>query len=559
MLQKMTTPQGRMASVRALRLSWLSMSALLIGALIMAPVISVALTALAPDKGSIAHLASTILPDYILNTAFLVIGVGLGTMIIGTGTAWLVAMCNFPGRTLFEWALIVPLAMPAYIIAYAYTDFLSHPGPVQSALRDITGWGPRDYWFPNVRSVGGAVTMFVFVFYPYVYLMARTAFLQQSTAHLAASRVLGASAWSTFWSVALPLARPAIAGGVALALMETLADFGAVSHFGVHTFTTGIYRALISMYDTVAAAQLSMMLLGVVVLILALERLERHRARYASSVAMKELPRYNLRGAAAWSAVLACALPVLLGFLLPTAILLHLSLVDGHEIVSDRYMHLIANSLTLAALAALAVAALGFVLAYAARSRPGPVTRVASQFSRLGYAIPGTVIAIGIVVPLATADNAIDAFARETLGLSPGLILTGSIAALILAYVVRFLAVGLNSIEAGFEKVPVRYDEVARTLGRREPSVILSVHLPLLKGPLLAAMLLVFVDVMKELPATLILRPFNYDTLAIQAYRLASDERLAQASTPSLILVMVGLVPVILISRRIRSSVRAPA
>lgn len=545
-------------SVRSLHVSWLTLGALFIGALVMAPVVSVVLAALAPDKGSIAHLASTTLPDCILNTAVLVIGVGLGTMIIGTGTAWLVTMCSFPGRGFFEWALIVPLAMPAYIIAYAYTDFLSHPGPVQTLLRDLTGWGPRDYWFPNVRSVGGAVTMFVFVFYPYVYLMARTAFLQQSSCHLAASRVLGASAWSTFWSVALPLARPAIAGGLTLALMETLADFGAVSHFAVQTFTTGIYRALISMYDTVAAAQLSVMLLGFVVVILAVERLERSRARYASGVT-RELPRYHMRGAAAWGAVLACTLPVLLGFLLPTVILLHLSWMDGHEIISDRYLHLTLNSVTLAALAAFAVTIFAFALCYAARAQHGPLTRFVSQFSRLGYAVPGTVIAIGIIVPMATMDNAIDSLLRETLGISPGLLLTGSIAALIFAYVVRFLAVGLNGIEAGFEKVPLRYDEVARTLGRKRLSVVPSIHFPLLRGPFLAVMLLVFVDVMKELPATLILRPFNYDTLAIQAYRLASDERLAQASTPSLILVMAGLLPVILISRRIRSSVRTPA
>jgi iron(III) transport system permease protein len=541
---------------RARQRSGLSIFAVVIGCLLITPVISVVISAAAPDSGTLAHLARTVLADYIVNTTILVFGVGFGTLFIGTSTAWLVTMCRFPGQRFFEWALIMPLAMPAYIIAYAYTDLLSHPGLVQSGLRDLTGWGPRDYWFPNVRSLGGAVTMFVFVLYPYVYLLSRSAFLQQSSCYADASRSLGRSAWNTFWTVTLPLARPAIAGGVTLAVMETLADFGAVSHFGVQTFTTGIYRALLSMNDATAAAQLSTMLLGVVFLVVMLERWERRTARYVNSRNARDLHEYDLEGARAWGATALCALPVLLGFVIPVVVLGHLSWLDGHSIVSGRYFNLIANSLILASLAATVIVMIAFFLAYSARVRPGKLTGTANRLAGLGYAVPGSIIAVGILIPLASFDNALDAFARETFGFSLGLLLTGSIAGLIFAYVVRYMAVGLNGLDAGFGKIPPHLDEAARTLGRGELGVLRAVHLPMLRGTLLTAWLMVFVDVMKELPATLILRPFNYDTLAIQAYRLASDERLAQASTPSLFLVAAGLIPVLILSRRIAASHR---
>ncbi|MEO1205430.1 MAG: iron ABC transporter permease [Pseudomonadota bacterium] len=533
------------------RSRWLAILALGFACLLVMPIISVALSVFSSDDGTIAHLSRTVLPNFLANTVLLVVGVGLGVGVLGTTTAWLVSMCDFPGRRFFEWALIIPLALPAYILAYAYTDLLSHPGLVQTTLREVTGWGPRDYWFPNVRSVGGATVMFILVLYPYVYLLARSAFLEQSTCYTEVSRTLGRSPLSSFIEISLPLARPAIAGGVALALMETLADFGTVSHFGVQTFTTGIYRAWLSMDDLVAAGQLATMLLAVVLTVVVVERMERRRVSYFNSQRVRDLPRYNLTGARAWLAFTACLLPVLFGFLVPVLVLLNLHIIGGHELFSERYARLIGNSLTLGALAAVTAIIIAVVIAYAARLTPGWLSEAAGRLANLGYAVPGSVIAIGILLPLAVFDNAIDGFMRSTFGISTGLLLTGSIAAMVLAYVIRFMAVALNTVEASLGKIPPSMDAASRTLGQTQMGTLWRVHLPLISGGLLTAGLMVFVDVMKELPATLIMRPFNYDTLAVQAYRLASDERLAQAATPSLVLVAAGLIPVIILSRRI--------
>jgi len=531
--------------------NWLAVLAFVIACLLVSPVISVVASIFQPDDGTLAHLSRTVLPTYVSNTFYLVTGVGIGVLVIGTITAWLVAMCDFPGRGFFEWALIVPLAVPAYIIAYAYTDLLSHPGLVQSTLRDVTGWGPRDYWFPEIRSLGGAIGMFILVLYPYVYLLSRTAFLEQSTCYTEVGRTLGRSPFEVFWEVSLPLARPAIAGGVLLALMETLADFGTVSHFGVQTFTTGIYRAWESMDDDIAAGKLAAMLLGVVLTLVLIERSGRRRAGFYNSQRVRDLPRYRLEGVGRWAAVVFCSVPVVFGFLIPIATLVHLSLIDGHNLFSERYLTLILNSLMLAGLAAICAVSIALLIAYSARLLPGWLSAAAGRLANLGYAIPGSVMAIGILLPIAAMDHAIDASMQALFGVSTGLLLTGSIAALVLAYVIRFMAVALNGVESSLGKIPSSMDAAARTLGQSQLGTLWRVHLPLLSGGLMTAALMVFVDTMKELPATLILRPFNYDTLAVQAYRLASDERLAQAATPSLVLVGVGLIPVIVISRRI--------
>ena len=518
------------------------------------PIVGVALSVFFPDNGTIEHLANTVLSEYVSNTLLLALGVSIGVLVIGTTTAWLVVMCEFPGRSFFEWALIVPLAIPAYIMAYAYTDLLSHPGLVQSTLRDITGLGPRDYWFPNVRSLGGAIMMFTLALYPYVYLLARNTFLEQSTCYTEVSLTLGRTRLQTFFEVSLPLARPAIAGGVALTLMETLADYGTVAHFGVRTFTTGIYRAWYAMDDLIAAGQLATMLLAFVLVVVLAERAERRRSRFHNSRRVRELPRTRLSPALASLSFAACLIPVLLGFIIPILMLLNLHFVDGHNLMSDRYGALISNSLILAGTAALAAVAAALIIAYAARLSPGWLTGAAGRIASLGYAVPGSVIAIGILLPMANVDNAIDHFMQSTFGVSTGLIITGSIAALILAYVTRFMAVALNTVEASLGRVAPSMDAAARSLGETQLGTLRRVHLPLIGSGLLTAGLMVFVDVMKELPATLILRPFNYDTLAIQAYRLASDERLAQAATPSLVLVGVGLIPVIILSRRMMST-----
>lgn len=528
-----------------------ALMSLALAALIVVPMVAVIAAAFGANAATLVTLWTTVLPAYLLNTLMLAVGVGLGVTLVGVSTAWLVTMCRFPGRAIFEWALIVPLAMPAYIIAYAYTDLLSHPGIVQSTLRDLTGWGPRDYWFPNIRSTGGAILMFTLVLYPYVYLLARQTFLEQSGNYMNAARSLGLSPVRTFFEVALPLARPAIVGGATLALMETLADFGTVSHFGVQTFTTGIYRALYSMYDDGAAAQLAALLLGIVALLILLERLGRGRARYFRAQADRGCETFRLRGWRAALAMTVCGIPVLLGFVAPVAALMHLATIEGQPIWSTRMLTLTSNSLTLASLASICAVTVAAVIALAARFLPGLLTQLSCRLAALGYAVPGSVIAVGVLVPLASLDRGLKTAFADWFGLEIGLLLVGSIAGLVFAYVVRFLAVALNGLEASLTKIPHNVDSAARVLGETSMGLFRRVHIPLLAGGLMTAALMVFVDVMKELPATLIIRPFNYDTLAIHAYRLASDERLAQASSPALVLVAVGLVPVFILSRRL--------
>ena len=525
--------------------------ATLIAALLAVPVIVLLFNVFAPGQGAWAHLAATVLPEYIANTLWLLAGVSVMVIFGGVSTAWLVTTCGFPGRRMFEWSLILPLAVPAYIMAYAYTDLLQFTGPVQTWLRALTGWHAREYWFPEIRSVGGAIVMLGLVLYPYVYLVVRAAFLEQSVGILEVGRTLGYGAWGSFFRLALPLVRPAIVAGTTLALMETLADFGTVSYFAVPTFTTGIYRAWLSMGDRVAAAQLSVMLLGFVVLLLVLERLSRGRARYYNKGGRLRNARYQLRGIGAWTATLICSVPLLLGFLLPAALLLRMALTEGDAHFGARFVALTLNSVTLASVTAAAAVVLALVMAYALRLRPGPVVQAANRLAGLGYAVPGAVIAIGILVPVARLDNAIDAWMRVNFDISTGLLLTGSIIALVYAYLVRFLAVALQTVEAGLVKITPSMDEAARSLGVGPLGTLLKVHGPLMRGSLLTAALLVFVDVMKELPATFMMRPFNFDTLAVHAYNLAADERLAEASTSALAIVTVSLLPLIFLSRRI--------
>jgi len=533
----------------------LSWSALVVAALFAIPVISVLANVFVPSQGIWQHLVSTVLPQYLANTLWLVLGVGGGVLIGGIGTAWLITMCRFPGRWLFEWALILPLAVPAYVMAYVYTDFLQFTGPVQSLLREITGWGPRDYWFPEIRSLGGAIVMLTLVFYPYVYLLARAAFLEQSVCALEVSRTLGCNVWASFFRVALPLARPAIAAGTSLALMETIADFGTVSFFGVPTFTTGIVRTWFSMGDRIAAAQLSAALLGFVLLVLVLERTSRGRARYFhTSGRYQRLPGYPLTGCRAAIATVFCFLPLAFGFLVPCVLLIDMAVRAGDAQLGTRFVGLAFNSFTLSAVTAVLAVALAVVMAYGLRLRPNRLSLAANRIAAMGYTVPGTVIAVGVLIPFAFVDNALDSWMRERFGVSTGLLLTGSIAALIFAYLVRFLAVSLNAVEASLSKIKPSMDDAARSLGHGPGATLARVHAPLMWGSLLSAGLLVFVDVMKELPATLIMRPFNFDTLAVQAYNLASDERLTESSTASLAIVAVGILPLIALSRAIARS-----
>ena len=524
----------------------------LVAAICLLPIVAVALAAVTGGTESVAHLWSTVLPRYTGTTVLLVSLVAAGTFSIGVGTAWLVTMTRFPGVRALEVLLVLPLAFPSYVLAYAYTFVLDHPGIVQATLRDVTGWGPRDYWFPEVRSLGGAATMFVLVLYPYVYLLARAAFLQQSAGALLAARTLGDSAWSAFRRVSLPMARPAIAAGVLLTVMETIADFGTVSYFGVQTFATGLYTSWFSFADRAGAAQLALCLLIFALMLAMVERAQRGKARFhhAGKRAMR-MPAATLTGGRGVLAWIFCAVPVLCGFVLPCVILISMGIGSEQDLMSRRYQGFLQNSLTLAATAALITMAAAIVVGFYQRLAPGQRSAGAAYVARLGYAVPGGVIAVGLLVPFAAFDNALDAWMRATFDVSTGLLITGSIWLLVAAYMVRFLAAALGAYEGGQSTVHANMDAAARSLGQTPFGALRRVHLPILTPSLLTGLLIVFVDVMKELPATLILRPFNFDTLAVQAYRLASDERLEGAAVPSLVIVAVGLLPVILICRQV--------
>ena len=530
--------------------------ALLVALLVAVPIVSVAANLLTGGSGDTwQHLASTVLPDYVVNTLLLCAGVSVGTILVGVSTAWLVSVHDFPLRRVFEWALVLPLAVPAYVMAYTYTDLLQFVGPVQTWLRSAFSLTPGQYWFPDIRTIGGATLIFIFVLYPYVYLLARAAFLERASGMLEVGRSLGLTAWQSFLRISVPLARPAIAAGASLALMETLADYGAVSYFGVQTFTTGIYRAWFSLGDRVAAAQLSAVLLGFIALILFLERLSRGSARFHNTTGRnRPMPGRRLKGFAALGAIIACTLPLVLGFLVPAGVLLEMAVTEGDAQFGERFVQLARNSFTLSAITALFAVAIAVLLAYAARMSRHAAPRLVNRVVGLGYALPGSVIAVGVLIPVTRLDTWLAGALHSLTGENPGLILTGGIAALVYAYLVRFLTVSLGTVEASLSKITPAMDDAARSLGYGQGETLYRVHLPLLRGSMLTAGLLVFVDVMKELPATLVMRPFNFDTLATQAYTLASDERLTEASTAALAIVAVGVLPLIVISRQIAAS-----
>ncbi|MCK6424055.1 MAG: iron ABC transporter permease [Burkholderiaceae bacterium] len=547
------TPSALADAPATARRPWLLWLALLAAALVAAPLLSVGSNVLVGGTGGTwAHLAATVLPDYIASTLWLCLWVGLGVSALGVGSAWLVTRHEFPGRASFEWLLVLPLAMPAYVIAYAYTDLLQFVGPVQSWLRATFGWTRADYWFPDVRSLGGAAAMFTLVLYPYVYMLARTAFLERAGGMIEVGRSLGLSPFRAFVRLSLPMARPAIAGGVALALMETLADYGTVSYFAVQTFTTGIYRAWFSLGDRVAAAQLALLLLAFVVAVLAFERVSRGGRRYHDTTLRRRGGhRLPLRGPKALLAVAACLAPLLAGFVLPALVLLQLARSDEEAQLGLRFFTLAGNSVLVAGSTALLAVALALLIGYAARVHRGEAARWAHRIAGLGYALPGSVIAVGVLIPVTRLDHAIADAVQALGGARPGLLLTGSIAALVYACLVRYLTAAMQAVDEGLGRITPSMDHAARSLGLTAAQTLRRVHLPMLRGSALTAALLVFIDVMKELPATLVMRPFNFDTLATQAYTLASDERLAEAAVPALAIVAVGLLPMVLLCRSI--------
>ncbi|MEQ1517277.1 MAG: iron ABC transporter permease [Usitatibacteraceae bacterium] len=529
----------------------------IVALLFLVPLLSVGSSVLVADQGAWTHISHTILPGLAANSVLLALGVAIGVSSVGTGAAWLTTNYEFPGRRLLEWTLILPLAMPAYVMAYAYTDVLQYAGPLQGLLRETFGWEAKsDYWFPEIRSLGGAVVMLTLALYPYVYVLARVAFLEQSNTLTEAARNMGLSPRSLFLRVSLPLARPAIAAGVALALMETLADYGTVSYFGVQTFTTGIFNAWFSQGDRIAAARLAVILLGFVVLIMLLEHWARRRARFHQTVGQRRV-RPRLRRGKSWLTTFLCALPIAVGFAIPTLILLKLALTEGDVQFGARFIRLSVNSFGVASITAFIAVSTALALAYVARSSGLRIQAWLNRLVGLGYAVPGTVIAVGVLIPLIALDHFLADTISSLFAVKTGLLLTGGFIALIYAYLIRFLAVALQSVEAGMSKITPSMDDAARSLGSTPMQVMLELHMPLLRTSLITAGLLVFVDVMKELPATLVMRPFNFDTLAVQTYNLAMDERLAEASTAALVIVAVGLIPLIVASRAITKSTRA--
>ena len=525
--------------------------------IVAAPLLAIVWIALFPSENIWPHLATTILPRHSWNTVLLMLGNGIGVFVIGTSTAWLVATSEFPGRRLFEWALLLPLAVPAYIVAFVYTDILEFAGPIQGLLRDIFGWQTkRDYWFPEIRSMGGAMFVMSFVLYPYVYLLARATFLEQSLSLLEVSRTLGRGPWKSFFTVALPLARPAIVVGIALALMETLADFGTVDYFAVNTLTVSIFEVWLGMGNAGGAAQIALVMLAFVVVLISLERIGRRGRRYHDTSNRHTSPsRYRLGATRRWWATISCLLPILIGFIIPAGVLTRHAIVFFDESWNAAFFGFARNSLMLATLAAVAAVAIAVFLAYG-RRMSGRAFGILSRVALLGYAVPGAVLAIGVLIPFARLDNAVDSVARDWFGISTGLVLSGTIFALIFAYVVRFLAVGFGAVEASLGKIQPTMDMAARSLGAGPGRTLWRIHIPLVRGSLIAAGTIVFVDSMKELPATLILRPFNFDTLATHVYQFASDELLEQSALSALTIVLAGILPVILLSRSIRQTQR---
>ena len=545
---------GSAQSLRLSRAVWSFGLAAVLGAVLL-PIAVVLAHLFVPTGDLWAHLASTVLPRYVVNTLWLIAGVGVLTLIGGVGTAWLVSLCRFPGRRFFSWALLLPFAMPAYVIAYTYTGLLDFSGPVQTGLRDLFGWSAGDYPAPNIRSLTGAIVMLSLVLYPYVYLLSRSAFLEQSICSLEVSRTLGCTPAQAMRRVALPLARPSIVAGLALALLEALNEFGAMQHFGVDTFTTGIFRVWLADGSPAAAAKLASVFLIFVIAILVLERRSRGRAAFHNlSIRYRPLPGWRLTGWRAAFAVIFCATPIVFGFAAPAAALLWWTWLSAAEVVNTDFVRLLLTSVALAGSAAAITVAVALFLAYAARGSASRLFRGLTRLAAIGYAVPGAVLAVGIVIPFAALDERINAFGAENFGLTPGLIFSGTVFALLFAYAVRFLAISYGAVDSGLTRITGHMDDAARTLGASATGVIRRIHTPMLQPSIAAAGLLIFVDVLKELPATLLLRPFGIDTLALRTYEYATDEQLVEAAPSALAIVLAGILPVILLSRAMRRS-----
>lgn len=529
---------------------WMIASALL-ATLLLLPIAAVIWMALFPSENIWPHLLEHSVPLYLGNTLILMSSVMIGTIFVGTGCAWLVVMQEFPGRRWLEWALLAPLAMPAYIGAYALVDFLEYAGPVQTGLRELFGWrDARDYWFPQIRSIEAGIFVMTFVLYPYVYLLARAAFREQSVCALEVGRALGCGPWGVFLRVGLPLARPGIAAGSALVAMETLNDFGTVDFYNIQTLTKGVFLVWLDTYNAGGAAQIALVMLSFVLVLIMLERFGRRGGKHhQTSKRYRPITREINRGVSGWLMTLTCLLPVLIGFVAPLLILGNHAAGQFDQWLSPAFWQAARNTAVLSGSAAVLASAIGLFAVYGARSSGRSSLSWLAQLTALGYAVPGAVLAVGVLIPLAAFDNWFADLLEASIGVDPGLLLTGSAAAIVFAYVVRFSAIAHGAIDGAFGRVTPSIELAARTLGETKSGTLQRVHMPIIRGSILTAGLLIFVDSVKELPATLMLRPFNFETLATTAYNHASLERLAETGPPAVAIVLIGLAPVILLMR----------
>lgn len=528
--------------------------AVLIAAVVLAPIGSILWSAFNPTENIWPHLMTTVLPRYLTTTLLLMLGVAVLAAAMGTGAAWLVSQYRFPGRDWLAWALLFPLAIPAYVGAYALVDVLDYAGPLQSALRATFGWtSARDYWFPQTRSLLGAVLVLSFALYPYVYLLARSAWREQSGATYEVARALGCGPLGMFLRVGLPLARPAIAAGVALALMETVADYGTVHHFGVQTLTTGVFSTWLNGGNAGGAAQISLVILALILLLVGLERAGRGGARFhQASRAQRPVERQRIIGSRRWLATGLCLLPFAGGFLLPVLVMLSHAAKAPEGWLAPGLMEALRNTLVVGGLAAVATVGAAVYLVYALRMAGSALVQWLLPFTLIGYAAPGAVLALGLLVPLAALDHRVADAVLALTGWDPGLMITGTAFALGLAYMVRFFGIAQGAVDAAFGRVSPSLPMAARSLGRSAGGALGAVYLPLMRGSVLTALLVVFVDCVKELPATLLLRPFNYNTLSTRVFELASLERLSEAAPAALVVMGVGLIAVAIVARGAR-------
>ncbi|PHS83935.1 iron ABC transporter permease [Aeromonas dhakensis] len=521
--------------------------------LLALPVLALVFSAFSADGDLFSHLADTVLFDYLANTLGLVVGVVLLSLLFGVPTAWLVAMCQVPGRRALQWALMLPMAMPSYIVAYVYTDLLDYSGPLQAGLRQLFGWSsPVDYWFPAIRSLGGAAWVLALVLFPYVYLLTRASFLEQSVSLIHSSRLLGCSPWQSFRRLSLPLARPAIMVAVSLVAMETLADFATVHFFAINTLTTAVYDTWLGYGSLATAAKLSCLMLLAVVLLIALERRSRSRQQvFQKSMGHEQPLRYPLKGIRRWLAAIWCWGLVLAGFGLPFVILLDYGVRYFELSWTPEFVRFAGNSLAISALTALLAMGIALLLGFCRRLDGGFKSLLPLRIAAMGYAMPGTVLAIGVLVPLTALDFAINDLAEWLGRQGPGLLLTGTLTAIVFGYLVRFVAIAIGSVESSMGKISPSLDMAARSLGQGDGAMLQRVHLRLVRRGLFAGAMLVFIESMKELPAALLLRPFNFDTLATHVYQFVSDEMLERGALGAIVIVLVGLLPLIWVNRNL--------